>query len=74
MLAEGKKADINLIDFDNLRVRAPEMVYDLPAGGRRFISRADGYKYTLVSGEVVFQDGEPTGAMPGKVVRGGAKT
>ena len=74
VLAEGKKADINLIDFDNLRVRAPEMVYDLPAGGRRFISRADGYKYTLVSGEVVFQDGEPTGAMPGKVVRGGAKT
>jgi len=74
VLAEGKKADINLIDFDNLRVRAPEMVYDLPAGGRRFISRADGYKYTIVSGEVVFQDGEPTGAMPGKVVRGGART
>lgn len=70
VLAAGKKADINLIDFANLGVRAPEMVYDLPAGGKRFISRADGYKYTIVSGEVVFQDGEPTGAMPGKVVRG----
>jgi N-acyl-D-amino-acid deacylase len=70
VLAAGKKADINLIDFANLRMRAPEMVYDLPAGGRRFVQRADGYKCTIVSGEVVFRDGEPTGAMPGKVVRG----
>lgn len=72
-LAPGKKADINLIDLANLRVRAPETAYDLPAGGRRFIQRADGYKYTIVSGEVVFQDGQPTGAMPGKVVRGGSR-
>jgi N-acyl-D-aspartate/D-glutamate deacylase len=71
VLAPGKKADINLIDFENLRVRAPETVYDLPAGGRRYVQRAEGYKYTIVSGEVVFRDGEPTGAMPGKVVRGG---
>jgi N-acyl-D-aspartate/D-glutamate deacylase len=70
-LAPGRKADINLIDFDNLRMRAPEMVYDLPAGGRRFVQRAEGYKYTIVSGEVVLVDGEPTGALPGKVVRGG---
>jgi N-acyl-D-amino-acid deacylase len=68
----GKKADINLIDFANLRLRAPEMVYDLPAGGRRYVQRAEGYKYTIVSGEVVLADGEPTGALPGKVVRGGA--
>jgi N-acyl-D-amino-acid deacylase len=74
VLAEGKKADINLIDFANLRMRAPEMVYDLPAGGRRFVQRAEGYKYTIVSGEVVLQDGEPTGALPGKVVRGGKKS
>ena len=73
VLAEGKKADINLIDFANLRMRAPEMVYDLPAGGRRFVQRAEGYKYTIVSGEVVLQDGEPTGALPGKVIRGGKK-
>jgi N-acyl-D-aspartate/D-glutamate deacylase len=71
VLAPGKKADINLIDFANLNLRAPETVYDLPAGGRRFVQRAEGYKYTIVSGEVVFRDGEPTGAMPGKVVRGG---
>ncbi|HKV55966.1 MAG TPA: amidohydrolase family protein [Candidatus Binataceae bacterium] len=74
ILAPGKKADINLIDFANLRVRAPETVYDLPAGGRRFVQRAEGYKYTIVSGEVVFQDGEPSGAMPGKVVRGGMRS
>jgi len=54
-------------------VRAPETVYDLPAGGRRFVQRAEGYKYTIVSGEAVFRDGEPTGAMPGKVVRGGQR-
>jgi N-acyl-D-amino-acid deacylase len=71
VLATGKKADLNLIDFENLRLRVPETVYDLPAGGRRFVQRAEGYKYTIVSGEVVFCDGEPTGAMPGKVVRGG---
>lgn len=70
VLAPGKKADINLIDFENLSVRAPETVYDLPAGGRRFVQRATGYKYTIVSGEVVFRDGEPTGAMPGKMLRG----
>ena len=69
-LAPGRKADINLIDFANLRLRAPEMVYDLPAGGRRFVQRAEGYKYTIVSGEVVLADGEPTGALPGKVIRG----
>jgi N-acyl-D-aspartate/D-glutamate deacylase len=46
------------------------MVFDLPANGRRFVQRADGYKFTIVSGEVTFEDGQPTGAMPGKVVRG----
>jgi N-acyl-D-aspartate/D-glutamate deacylase len=70
VLAPGKKANINIIDFDNLRLHAPEMVFDLPADGRRFVQRVDGYKFTIVSGEVTFADGEPTGAMPGKVVRG----
>ena len=65
------KADVNVIDFANLKLHAPEMVVDLPAEGRRLIQKADGYKHTIVSGEVTFEDGRPTGAMPGKVVRGG---
>jgi N-acyl-D-amino-acid deacylase len=69
-LLPGLKADINLIDFENLNSHAPEIVYDFPANGRRFVQRAEGYKYTIVSGEVTFEDGKPTGAMPGKVVRG----
>jgi N-acyl-D-amino-acid deacylase len=69
VLAPGMKADLNLIDFDGLRLHAPEMVFDLPANGRRFVQHVDGYKYTLVSGEVTYQDGKPTGAMPGKIVR-----
>jgi len=70
VLAPGMKADLNLIDFDNLRLHPPEMIFDLPADGRRFVQRVDGYKYTIVSGEVTYQDGDATGAMPGKVVRG----
>ena len=70
LLAPGMKADVNLIDFDNLRMGAPEMVYDLPAGGRRLVQRVAGYKYTIASGEVIFQDGEASGAMPGKLIRG----
>jgi N-acyl-D-amino-acid deacylase len=70
VLVPGMKADLNLIDFDNLRLHPPEMVFDLPADGRRFVQRVDGYKYTIVSGEVTYEGGEPTGAMPGKIVRG----
>lgn len=70
VLAAGMKADVNIIDLDNLRLHMPEMVHDFPAGGRRFIQRVDGYKYTLVSGEVIFEDGEPTGALPGNIIRG----
>jgi len=69
-LKPGMKADVNVIDFDQLRLHAPEMVFDLPANGRRFIQRADGYRYTIVSGEISYENGEPTGAMPGKVIRG----
>jgi N-acyl-D-amino-acid deacylase len=69
-LTPGLKADVNLIDFNNLRLHPPEMVFDLPADGRRFVQRADGYRSTIVSGEVTFENGEATGAMPGKVVRG----
>lgn len=69
-LAEGLKADINIIDFDGLCLRAPQMVYDLPAGGRRLVQRAEGYRAIVNSGEVTFENGDATGAMPGKLVRG----
>jgi N-acyl-D-amino-acid deacylase len=69
-LKPGLKADVNAIDLDGLRLHAPEMVFDLPAGGRRLIQRVDGYKHTVVSGEVTYQDGQPTGAMPGRLIRG----
>lgn len=70
MLKPGMKADVNVIDFERLQLHAPEMVFDLPANGRRFIQRVDGYRYTVVSGEVSYENGESTGAMPGKLIRG----
>ncbi len=66
----GMKADVNVIDFDALHIHAPEMVYDLPAGGRRLVQAIDGYSYTVQSGEVTYEHGKPTGALPGKLVRG----
>ena len=69
-LEAGMKADVNVIDLDGMRLHAPHMVFDLPAGGRRLIQRAEGYRHTVVSGEVTFENGEPTGAMPGKLIRG----
>jgi N-acyl-D-aspartate/D-glutamate deacylase len=69
-LRPGLKADVNAIDLDGLRLHAPEMVFDLPAGGRRLVQRVDGYKHTVVSGEVTYEDGKPTGAMPGRLIRG----
>ena len=69
-LKPGLKADVNAIDLDGLRLHAPEMVFDLPAGGRRLVQRVDGYKHTVVSGEVTYEDGKPTGAMPGRLIRG----
>jgi N-acyl-D-aspartate/D-glutamate deacylase len=72
VIAPGMKADINVIDYDRLRVRSPEVLYDLPAGGKRMVQRADGYLATLVSGEIVYREGEPTGALPGRLIRGSA--
>ncbi len=69
VIATGMKADINVIDFEKLNLEMPEVVYDLPAGGRRLIQRARGYRHTFVSGiETVLND-ELTGALPGKLVR-----
>ncbi|MEL7157842.1 MAG: amidohydrolase family protein, partial [Actinomycetota bacterium] len=69
-LEPGMLADVNVIDFDGLTLRAPEMAYDLPAGGRRLIQRADGYEATIKRGTVIVRDGEATGAMPGQLIRG----
>jgi N-acyl-D-aspartate/D-glutamate deacylase len=70
MLAPGLKADVNLIDLPALALEPPEMVFDLPARGRRLVQRARGYRMTIVGGEVVLEDGAPTGALPGRLVRG----
>ncbi len=70
VLAPGMKADLNVIDFEALHIHAPEMIYDLPAEGRRFVQKIDGYDYTVQSGEVTYEGGEPTGVLPGKLVRG----
>ncbi len=69
VVAAGMKADINIIDFENLQVRAPEIVHDLPAGGARLQQKADGYLATIASGEVTYENGEPTDALPGRLLR-----
>jgi N-acyl-D-aspartate/D-glutamate deacylase len=69
LLAPGRKADVNIIDPVGLRLYSPEMVHDLPAGGRRLVQRADGYVATLVNGQPIFEGGKPTGAMPGRLLR-----
>jgi N-acyl-D-aspartate/D-glutamate deacylase len=70
VLAPGYKADVNVIDFEGLTLHAPTVAYDLPAGGRRLVQRASGYEVTIVAGEVAFRDGEPTGALNGRLIRG----
>ncbi|MFT5204214.1 MAG: N-acyl-D-amino-acid deacylase [Candidatus Aldehydirespiratoraceae bacterium] len=66
----GQRADINVIDYERLNLRTPELVYDLPAGGRRLVQKADGYVATMVAGEVTRRNGKDTGARPGRLVRG----
>jgi N-acyl-D-aspartate/D-glutamate deacylase len=70
-LAPGLRADVNLIDFAKLRLHKPELVHDMPAGGRRFVQRVDGYEMTLVAGTPIFERGAATGALPGRLVRAG---
>ncbi len=69
-IAPGYKADVNVIDLARLHLHAPRPAFDLPAGGRRLMQRADGYDATIVSGQVTYRHGEPTGALPGRLVRG----
>jgi N-acyl-D-aspartate/D-glutamate deacylase len=70
VVAVGRKADLNVIDYDNVRLATPSVLYDLPAGGRRITQGADGYAAMVVSGAVVSRAGAPTGALPGRLVRG----
>ena len=69
-LEVGLRADINVIDFENLRLGSPWMAHDLPSGGRRLLQDAEGYDYTVVAGEITRDHGEYTGALPGRLVRG----
>jgi len=70
LIAEGYRADINVIDFDHLHAGRPEMAFDLPAGGKRLLQGATGYLHTFVSGIETYSDGAPTGMLPGRLVRG----
>lgn len=70
VLTPGHRADINIIDHEALRLHAPTMAFDLPAGGKRLLQRADGYRSTFVAGVEIMADGESTGATPGRLVRG----
>jgi N-acyl-D-aspartate/D-glutamate deacylase len=70
VLAPGFRADVNVIDFEHLVARRPEMRHDLPAGGRRLVQTAEGYVATLVAGEVTYEHGEAREPLPGRLVRG----
>jgi N-acyl-D-amino-acid deacylase len=71
LLAPGMKADLNVINFDELRLLPPSVRFDLPGGGRRVVQSAHGFDATVVSGEVTREHDQPTGARPGRLVRGG---
>ena len=70
VIAPGYRADLNIIDFERLKLLDPEMIYDLPAGGKRLIQKAQGYVATVCHGQVTYENGEHTGAMPGRLLRG----
>lgn len=70
VLAPGKKADVNIIDWDKVGFSDPYVTYDLPANGKRLMQKSTGYDATIVSGKVTYRNGEATGALPGGVVRG----
>jgi len=70
VIAPGYRADLNVIDVANLKLHLPEVQYDLPAGGRRLMQRASGYTATILKGQITHRDGDPTGAKPGRLLRG----
>jgi N-acyl-D-aspartate/D-glutamate deacylase len=73
VIAPGYLADFNLIDDANLKLHKPEMVHALPAGGKRLVQKADGYRMTIKRGEVTYENGQHTGALPGGLIRGGQR-
>ena len=70
LLKPGYKADVNLIDFEKLKIHAPKMVYDLPSDARRLVQGADGYRMTICAGKIIYDNGQATGELPGKLIRG----
>ena len=70
LIEEGLKADINVIDFEGLKLKTPHIVDDLPAGGRRFLQDAEGIEFTIKAGQIIYENGRSTGALPGKLLRG----
>ncbi len=70
LLAPGLRADVNVIDYEHLRVDAPRLAHDLPGGAKRFVQRASGYDATICAGEVVRMNDEFTGERPGRLIRG----
>ena len=70
VIAPGYRADLNVVDFDRLRLRKPTIVHDLPANGRRLLQRAEGWRHTLVAGQETYHDGVATDALPGRLIRG----
>jgi N-acyl-D-aspartate/D-glutamate deacylase len=73
LIAPGYKADLNLIDYEALQLERPHMVHDLPADGKRLFQKASGYRMTMKSGEITYENGEFTGALPGRLLRGGQR-
>jgi len=71
VIAPGYKADLNIIEYEDLHLEKPEMVYDLPANGKRLVQKAHGYRMTINSGKVTYENGIHTGELPGKLIRGG---
>jgi len=70
VIAPGKKADLNVIDWDRLAFDRPYVTFDLPSGGRRLLQKAGGYEATVVSGTITYRHGQATGKLPGRVVKG----
>jgi N-acyl-D-aspartate/D-glutamate deacylase len=70
MIAVGKKADLNVIDYDRVGFGRPYVTFDLPAGGRRLLQKAEGYEATVVAGAITYRSGEATGKLPGRIVKG----
>jgi N-acyl-D-amino-acid deacylase len=73
VLAPGMRADVNVIDFDNLTIQAPYTRDDLPTGAKRILQPSTGYVATMVAGEVVRRDDVDTGARPGRLIRSGQR-